>query len=400
MPKLSLCTMKAFPRTRYAHAYIFLCLIFLYYNLVTFDNFEYDESPQTRALSGLNPGSGIELPPRFSHLIDKNDFFKPDFDRSKITPFYWHIAKAAGTTVHDYYSQCYTLIEASEIGSFASRNTTDLKLVKKNGSTNHINVDVSTPSGIIRAKEKGLIPSHLAQIVVSPLVTDATRVLFTEEHQGLLFAMFRHPIERIVSLFYYLQSATWEPTYNPELANMTIDEYANSPLLEANFMTRSLVDKMVGPLSMDDIEMAKEIIRRKVFVGLVGQFETSVRNFNEVCGFEPNFDVEIDGIESKNITDDIESNEIPGKREREQRKKDCIHRLTGRGGSNRHRHQPLQEGSETYQILERKNAWDMTLWDFIEEEFGRQQTRLYEKQIGLDWRFILNEGFFYLGTDA
>jgi len=336
-------------------------------------------SISSRILSEYGLGR-IELPSHFSNLANKYDVFRSDFDLSSVTPFYWHVAKAAGTTVHDYYSKCYTMVEASEIGSFASHNSDGLKLVSMNGVENHINVDTSIPEGIRHAKEMDLIPSRMAQIVFSPLIVDASKELFSEENQGLLFAMFRHPVKRVISLFYYLQTATWEPTFNPELVNMTIDEYANSPLLEANFITRSLVDKMEGPLCMDDVMTAKKLLKEKCFVGLVEKFDESIRYFNLAYSLKPNFDVQIEGFQDSDYSD---------KSKRIDRLEQCLVNLKGDGGSNRHKHEALSEDSETYQTIERKNGWDMLLWKTIQEEYREQEKIVIYKDLGLDVNFML-----------
>jgi hypothetical protein len=197
------------------------------------------------------------LPPHFSHLIDIEDYFDPKFDKATVTPFFWHVAKAAGTSVQYYYSQCFRLIIASEIG--ASKSSNQLEIIKENGVKCHVNVDTSTSEGIMHAKELKLAHSHTAQMIISPLFYEATNDLFTSEDKGIMFAMFRHPIQRVISLFYYLQTATHEVTYNPKLAEMTIEEYAESPLLEANFIIRSLVNKMEEPLSMSDLNFKKKM---------------------------------------------------------------------------------------------------------------------------------------------
>ena len=121
-------------------------------------------------------------------------------------------------------------------------------------------VDVSILQGIQQAQSLHLLQSHIPQLIFTPLFEESTQHLFDEENQGILFAMFRHPVERVISLFYYLQQATWEPTYNPALKIMTLLEFANSPLVEANFVLRSLVNKFTGPVSPYDLSQAKEIL--------------------------------------------------------------------------------------------------------------------------------------------
>ena len=45
-------------------------------------------------------------------------------------------------------------------------------------------------------------------------------------------ALFRHPVDRALSMFFYLQTATWERTYGLEWANMKVLEWAKLPNAE------------------------------------------------------------------------------------------------------------------------------------------------------------------------
>jgi len=70
-------------------------------------------------------GGDVELPPHIKyHLIDTNRDFEQkregiDMD---VTPFYWHIPKAAGTSVHNEYHECLALVGASELGGIDQGN--------------------------------------------------------------------------------------------------------------------------------------------------------------------------------------------------------------------------------------------------------------------------------------
>ncbi len=315
----------------------------------------------------------IELPSYIKeNLIDKTEYFElvksHDSKIQSVTPFYWHVAKAGGTTIKDLYLQCYTLITASEIGGNLENNEENggggeedyLRIVHANGSTNHINVDISTVDGILRAQSLHLVQSHIPQLIFTPLFYESTTYLFDSQNKGIMFGMFRNPIDRVISLFYYLQEATWEPTYNPIFKNMTLLEYANSSLLEANFITRSLVNKFTGPLSHDDLEQAKEILRRKCIIGIVEDFDTSITGFDASLNLVPNLHVYTE------LEDESFEN-------RKQFVKTCIQQLKSEGGSNKHKHEKVEKDSEVYKILETKNGWDMSLWAYIKKLYHEQK---------------------------
>ena len=111
--------------------------------------------------------------------------------------------------------------------------------------------------------------------------------LYSPEHPGRFLALFRHPVDRAVSMFYYLQSATWERSYRPEWKDMTVMEWANLPNAERDYMVHKLVNKRfdedVGEV---DLIVAKELVRQRFVVGLMEEMEESVRRFNVALGLD------------------------------------------------------------------------------------------------------------------
>jgi len=72
-----------------------------------------------------------------------------------------------------------------------------------------INVDTTTSTGLKRAKALGLAQSGKVDAIYTPLIFEAD-ILFDPEHQGRLFTIFRHPVERAKSMFKYLQYVSLE----------------------------------------------------------------------------------------------------------------------------------------------------------------------------------------------
>lgn len=150
-------------------------------------------------------------------------------------------------------------------------------------------------------------------------------------------------------MFYYLQKATWEPTYNPIYATWSIDDYVNSPLVEGNWMVRSLVNKLEGPLDPDDVNVAKEILHRKCLVGLVDRMEESVVRFHAYFSFDNDVALQ---CALRQYTSKEE-----GSRTEEQ---------------NSHSHPELDTKGETYAILAKKNMLDIDLYNYATELFDEQ----------------------------
>lgn len=114
------------------------------------------------------------------------------------------------------------------------------------GGVKYVNVFVTSPAGIKHARESGLASSGLADVVSSHLFTGSMS-LFTEENKGKAFTIFRHPIERAISLFYYLGSdqAKHERTYDAGLKTMTIQEFALTNKVVKKFSTLNRADHML-----------------------------------------------------------------------------------------------------------------------------------------------------------
>lgn len=79
----------------------------------------------------------------------------------------------------------------------------------------------------------GLVRSHLADTLVSPHV-DLIPDLFDSAHRGRAFALFRNPIDRAASLYYYLKETNYVP-----LEGKNLVEYAKSELSENNWLGES-----------------------------------------------------------------------------------------------------------------------------------------------------------------
>mmetsp|Transcript_16726 Transcript_16726/g.25274 ORF Transcript_16726/g.25274 Transcript_16726/m.25274 type:complete len:178 (+) Transcript_16726:593-1126(+) len=104
----------------------------------------------------------------------------------------------------------------------------------------------------------------------------------------MAFVMMRHPVDRLISLYYYLKKATWEPTYSEEWASMTLMEYIQSDHVESNWMVRFLVGKPEGLVDEHDLEEAKRILLDKFWIGLQPRFAESVQRFGFLFDWKAN----------------------------------------------------------------------------------------------------------------
>jgi hypothetical protein len=110
--------------------------------------------------------------------------------------------------------------------------------------------------------------------------------LFDKDHPGRLFALFRHPIHRLVSKFYYIQSAIWERSYDPRLKDMSLLEWATRYNTDNNFFLEKLSGKIYVEMKERDLREAMRTLRKRFVVGLTDQMEESIRRFNVVMGVD------------------------------------------------------------------------------------------------------------------
>jgi len=283
--------------------------------------------------------------------------FKDLWDPYEVTdvPIFWHIPKAGGSTIKDVVGSCHRFTMATEFG-VTDGHDKDTKIAvvypKAPGDADgdrspFVNVDTTTVAGIQRAKTMGFADSGLADCVVTPFVYEAND-LFTSTAEGRLFSVFRHPIDRAVSMFYYIQVATWEPTYKPELQSWTLEQYAQSDVVENNWMTRLLSNTLAGDLSEEHLQTAMEVVRRKFLVGIMKKLEESMTRFEKF--FRWKYHVNPTNQES------------------------CRNRLIN-GGSNtnkKNKKQKPKPGDPVWDMLLAQNVYDMQLYEYIETLFDEQ----------------------------
>ena len=136
----------------------------------------------------------------------------------------------------------------------------------------------------------------------------------------------------------------WEPAYDPQLSQMTLEDYARSPRMEYNWMTRSLNNHWNGDLTREHLDIAKTIIRRKCLVGLLEEKEESLRRFSTFFHWD--------------------------RKSRSESK--CKDNLLHRMWPNRKDHEGVEEGSLVWGLLERQNAFDVELYEYAKIIFHEQ----------------------------
>lgn len=256
-------------------------------------------------------------------------------DPSKETIVLWHIPKSGGSTAKAIY-RC---------------------LGKK--------IDIeSQPLQILKAKELGLVSSGKAEVIFSSFPEYAVKHLFDNTNKARMLAMFREPIDRLISKFYYLQVARWESTYRPEWKGMDMVEWAQNHNMDNNHMVKKLVGKVQrDPVTEQDLNLAKETLKNRVIVGLISEMEESIHRFNIVIGIDEE--------------DDSENRK-------------CMKSFFAAGvkGQNSNPHPKIEKDDPVYKLLAKQNELDLKLYDFIVKLFKDQKDIVDSYKIDMDRRKV------------
>ena len=255
--------------------------------------------------------------------------------------FQFHIPKAAGTLTKQILTRCYHLSHPIMYNR----------------------IDTSTIAGISQAKANRLVSSRDILDVITSSHLHEGCTLLSSIHQGRLFVMFRHPVEREVSLFYYLGKAIWEDGYREDFRNMTLLEYAtfddhdheHKRVKIDNWMVRYLARKLKGNILPQDLQLAKDILRYKSLIGLTSEYQESMRRFDLFYGIRFN---------------EGEREKVNGLRGRPN-EGDCVEEQM-RERVNENLHDPINKDSPEWNALKNANNFDMELYSFAKMLYAEQ----------------------------
>jgi len=299
--------------------------------------------------SDSNFRDAVQLPSNFQSLANVDDKL---FQRGIDIPFYWHVPRSGGGTMNDLLGSCLHLTLAADAGGGGKDGQEEiLKVLRFSHQVSYVNVDTSTHQGISRAKNLNLTSSGLADVVISPLLHEASS-LFTPTRRGRMFAIFRHPVERAASLFYFIQESQWQQpgTRNDQFAHITIEQFYKNGFAENNWMTRFLTNELTkDELTENDLNIAKEVLRQKCLVGLLEEKGETFERIQKYFGWRP-----------KNEED-----------------QDCLEKKVEWAWPMKHKHPDIEEGSRAWRLILAANKFDLRLFEYAEELFVDQGEKLF-----------------------
>ena len=271
----------------------------------------------TASAASVSTIHDVKIPEPFDTSIA--DVSEP-FEKGRDIPYFFHIPRAAGSTVKDILGRCAYVRLAWN--AFA------------------------TVEGIKYARDTQLVQSGQVDVITTQYLHEGATLFDGEQHRGRCFTMMRHPVERAVSLFHYLPIARHEPTYDPQLRYISVEMWARSKRIEHNWMTRFLSNELVGDLTSRHLEIAKTVLREKCLVGLLEEKSESWLRFQKFFGWQ---------FYTKEMSD-------------------CKDELLNWKWSSKHQHDLVQEGTPAWDFVYEHNLLDMELYNYARQLFVEQRS--------------------------
>lgn len=327
---------------------------------------------QLRTTSDYFRKEGVNSHPRVAipDVLERTlvDIWEP-YNKTSDVPYFWAIPKTGSRSALAYLRMCLQLVEASHKGEPHS-NRSDLEVIS-DGNMRYVNVNIFTSPGIERAVQLNLLSSALMDFVTTDNMYITMARLFTSSNKGArLFAIFRHPVDREVSRFAFMQYATWEKLYDPKLKDMTLEQYIQSGNVYDNWMVRILTGRMersINSLTDQDLIVAKEVLRRKCLVGLTSAMEESMTRFQSFFGWP------LRGIE-RNKQEGSKGASISGEACRDQ----FLVSDNGRLNKNKNTAVKLEKESDLWKQIAYVHRLDVELYNYAITLF-EEQAPLYKR---------------------
>lgn len=230
-------------------------------------------------------------------------------------------------------------------------------MIQANNGHKYVNVNLMTMPGIQRAARLKVSMSGLAEIMITPHLHTVLSTLFSDTHHGRMIAVIRHPVERAIAIYQMKTLDPNHPEYHPEVAQMTLIEYAQSNWMDSNLMTRFLTEEGVGSqdlLSPAHERAAKRVLSTKCLVGLYDEMEKTVERVAQYLR--------------------------PEKIELVQHEVQCIKNVLAREKSLRDDIPVFLEGDPEWEAIVERNHFDLKLYNYARTLWEEQADIFLEAQ--------------------
>jgi len=263
---------------------------------------------------------------------------------------FWAISKSGTSSVKAILNRCLDLRMAGSTALIDyEENPNELELIDLSASGHigrFVNIDFGYLSGLQLAKDLRMADSGLIDVAVTGYLHEAAQI-FTPQNPVRLFTIMRHPVERMLSAYYYSKISLWEKTYDENRPNLTLLEFTTEKKYYVdNWVTRMLSGSRKGyPVTNDDYEYAKSFLKEKCLIMLLDQFDESIDRLLDFMGW---------------------TIKTP----------DCVTAFTHKTPSNANPHQDLSRRSKEWKAMMKKNSYDVKLYYFAIKLFKGEQKKL------------------------
>lgn len=124
------------------------------------------------------------------------------------------------------------------------------------------------------------------------------------------------------------------------------------------------------PLTPNDLDVAKEILRRKCIIGLLEEKGESMKRFDKFFGWR--VDVSRDSLLLFEEDEKTAHAKHAARWSKNVKDEECSDKLLHWNWMNKNKHPTLDEGSVVYNLLESKNRYDMELYMYARQLFEEQ----------------------------
>lgn len=182
-----------------------------------------------------------------------------------------------------------------------------------------------------------LATSGMADIFYSPDLHDVSRLFAPPvTAYGRAVIIIRDPIERAMAQYRYLKENNHQA-----VKDMSLEEFANSDYLQDNVLTNAIAGRK-------ELTIAKEILKRKVVVGLFDRIDESLQRFETFFNWNVN-----------DSANDCQRREVDRRMEKEYNKVN------------------MDEDRAAYASLMAKNELDMELYEYARFLYDYQGHSLF-----------------------
>jgi len=191
--------------------------------------------------------------------------------------------------------------------------------------------------------------------IVTHMLFRAASTLKGSEYNGRMFTVLRDPLERTVDIF---ENEKLDGKHDMN-DDSTLQEYLQEEFTD-NWLTRTLTNEYVKYLGIEDVELAKLVLREKCIVGLSERLEESFDRFAKY------FQWDMLNVQHQKCAREVLKLSEKSAEQTEREESDVV-KVT-----------IPEKGTHDYDLLTTKNSMDMLVYKYAQELFQEQKYSVFD----------------------